>query len=45
MTVFRVVLIFLFSMFISCDNSFDYVIHAERRKGVHCNRTGSRNLD
>ncbi len=32
MTAFRVVLIFLFSMLMSCDNNFDYVIHGEGEK-------------
>ena len=32
MTAFRVALIFLFSMFMSCDNNFDYVIHGEGEK-------------
>jgi hypothetical protein len=32
MTAFRVFLVFLFSMFISCDNNFDYVIHGQGEK-------------
>ena len=32
MTAFRVALIFLFSMFASCDNNFDYVIHGQGEK-------------
>ncbi len=34
MTAFRVALIFLFSMLMSCDNNFDYVIHGEGEKNI-----------
>ena len=32
MTAFRIFVVFLFSMFVGCDNNFDYVIHGQGEK-------------
>ena len=32
MTAFRVLVLFVFSMFMGCDNNFDYVIHGQGEK-------------
>ncbi len=32
MTVFRIFVVFIFSMFVACDNNFDYVIHGQGEK-------------